>query len=67
MRVPDALLRKAGFERAAGARAEVVVAGHFDEIHIWSRERWEAFESEARGSFGADLELLSDGEDRARP
>ena len=67
VRVPDTLLRKAGLERERGAREELVVAGHFDEIHIWSRERWEAFESQARGSFADDLELLSGCEDGTRP
>jgi len=58
VRVPDGLLQKAGIERAKGARSEVVLSGNFDDIRIWSPERWAAFEADARAHFGADLALL---------
>ena len=58
MRIPDALLERAGVPREGAERREVVVAGHFDDLRVWSSERWQAFSSEAVAAFGADLHLL---------
>jgi len=58
LRVPDALLAKAGVERHSESRREVVIAGNFDELRLWSPGIWRTFEAEARAAYAADLALL---------
>lgn len=58
MRIPDSLLERAGVPREGSERREVVVSGHFDDLRIWSAERWQAFSEEAVGAFAADLDRL---------
>ncbi len=60
LRVPDALLGRAGIERSSDkeAKTEVVVAGHFEDLRVWSAPRWEAFCEEALRDYGADLDSL---------
>ena len=64
MPIPDSLLAKGGIERAGDkdSKTEVVIAGHFDDLRIWSSERWEGFCEEALRDFGADLEWLHLGQ-----
>lgn len=56
IRIPDALLRLAGIDRAAAR--EVVLVGAFDEIRVWSPAGWEAFADGARDGFSAGLDEL---------
>src|SRR5690606_32367773 len=58
IRVPDALLTKAGLDRGDEARRDVVVVGNFDDVRLWSPASWRAFEEAARASFDEDLEHL---------
>jgi len=60
MRIPDSILIKAGIDRESQQKQDVVVAGHFDDLRVWSAQGWEAFTSEALQSFGADLEWLNE-------
>lgn len=57
VRIPDALLRLVGIDRADADAREVVLAGGFDEIRVWSPAGWSAFSERARAG-------LSDGLDR---
>lgn len=60
VRVSDALLRVLGLDRSQANAREVVLAGAFQEIRLWSAAGWEEFSASARDSLGSDLdELLS--------
>lgn len=61
LRVPDSILQKAGVDRADAARQEVVVAGHFDDLRVWSASGWQSFCTSALESFAEDLEFLEGG------
>ncbi len=58
IRVSDALLHVLGLDRSKVDTREVVLAGAFHEIRLWSAEGWEEFSSSARQSLGADLDEL---------
>lgn len=57
MRLPDALLAKAGIQRNA-EKAEVVITGFFEDLRVWSAERWDEFCARALTDFAADLDGL---------
>ena len=62
LRIPDSLLSKGGIERGeADNKVEVVVAGHFEDLRVWSAPRWETFCEEALRDFGSDLDWLCSG------
>ncbi|MCB9915997.1 MAG: hypothetical protein H6828_12780 [Planctomycetes bacterium] len=58
MRIPDPLLERVGISRTDAARQDVVVAGHFDDLRVWSAAGWERFSAEAVEAFAQDLDQL---------
>ena len=58
VRVSDALLTVLGLDRSKANAREVVLAGAFQEIRLWSAAGWEEFSSSARRTLGADLDEL---------
>ena len=58
VRVADMLLHVLGLDRSKANAREVVLAGAFHEIRLWSAAGWEKFSSSARESLGADLDEL---------
>jgi MraZ protein len=60
MRLPDTLLAKAGIERPGerAEKAEVVVTGFFDDLRVWSAERWDTFCERALDDYATDLDGL---------
>ncbi|MFT7671057.1 MAG: MraZ protein [Planctomycetota bacterium] len=60
LRIPDSLLTKAGIERGddKSNKAEVVIAGNFEDLQIWAAGRWDEFCSSALDGFAGDLEGL---------
>lgn len=57
MRLPDSLLAKAGIERAT-EKAEVVIAGFFEDLRVWSAASWDAFCASALEDYAKDLDGL---------
>lgn len=58
VRVPDPLLVVLGLDRSKAKAREVVLAGAFQEIRVWSAAGWEEFSASARGTLASDLDDL---------
>ena len=58
IRVPDALLKLAGLDRSSPTAREVVLAGGFSELRLWSPSAWKSFAETARKSLGPGLDAL---------
>jgi len=60
MRLPDSLLAKAGIDRGSDKadKSEVVIAGFFEDLRVWSAASWDAFCASALVDYARDLDGL---------